>query len=185
MKVNNIATPALVLDLDAMERNMALMNEFLAGSTMKLRPHYKSHKCTALAHRQMAAGAKGLCCAKVSEAADLIEAGVEDVLLANQVVDPAKIAQLASLAGCCRLTVCVDEADNIRALNAACALQNTTLYCLVEYDLGMRRCGVATHEEVLALAQLVEQQSHLRFEGIQAYAGQIAHLEDFDRRKEI
>lgn len=183
MRIEQIETPALILDLDGMERNMDAMDKLLEGSSARLRPHYKSNKCTAIAHMQMARGAKGITCAKLSEAEDLVLAGIPDVLIANQITEPSKIARLAYLAGCCRLTVCVDSAANIEDLQRAAALQNTVVHCLVEYDIGMDRCGVHTKEEVTALAGQLKGCPNLTFEGIQAYAGNLAHLEDPAGRK--
>ncbi len=183
MLVSQLETPALILDMDLFENNIRRMKNFAEGLGIGLRPHYKSHKCTAIAHLQVAAGAKGLCCAKVSEAEDLVRAGIEDVLIANQVVDPAKIARVATLAGCCRLTVCVDDAQNASDLAAAAAVQGTTVHCLVEYDIGMKRCGVSTYEECLALAKQVDEAPHLAFEGVQAYAGHLAHEDDEEKRR--
>lgn len=183
MELKYLETPALIVDLDIMEENMAAMERLLADTPMKLRPHYKSNKCPAIVHRQLARGAKGITCAKLSEAEDLIACGVEDVLIANQITHPAKIARLAYLAHCCRLTVCVDSAQNIDALQDACALQGATLHCLVEYDVGMDRCGVSTAEACLALAKKIRSCPNLVFDGIQAYAGNLAHEEDAARRR--
>ena len=183
MFVSQLETPALILDMDRFEGNIRRMKDFTERLGTSLRPHYKSHKCTAIAHLQVASGAKGLCCAKVSEAADLVCAGIEDVLIANQIVDPGKIARVATLAGCCRLTVCVDDARNVESLSAAASLQNTTIHCLVEYDIGMQRCGVGTYEECLALAKGIDEAPGLAFEGIQAYAGHLAHEDDEKKRR--
>ena len=127
MRMEQLETPALVVDLDIMEENMRTMDRLLEGTPIRLRPHYKSHKCPAIAKLQLEHGAKGICCAKLSEAEDLILSGVEDVLIANQITAPAKIARLAVLAGYCDLTVCVDDADNVDALQAACGQQGTEL----------------------------------------------------------
>jgi len=183
MLVTKIETPALVLDMDIFEANRKRMTAFVGKLPLKLRPHYKSHKSTAIAHLQMQDGAKGLCCAKVGEAEDLVAAGIEDVLIANQITDPAKIAKAASLADCCYLTVCVDEAENAAALSAAAVLRGSVIHCLVEYDIGQKRCGVETYEEVYELAKLVRQLPNLEFEGIEAYAGHIAHYVDYGARK--
>ena len=183
MRLEQIETPALIVDLDVMEQNMDTMDRLLKETPMKLRPHYKSNKCPAIVHAQLARGAKGITCAKLSEAEDLILCGVEDVLIANQITHPAKLARLAYLAKCCRLTVCVDDAQNIDALQAACAMQDSVLHCLVEFDVGMDRCGVHTREECLALAQQIGRCENLRFDGIQAYAGNLAHENDTPRRK--
>ena len=183
MLESKITTPALMLDMDAFEKNMKGLQAFADSLGIALRPHYKSHKCTAIAHLQIKNGAKGLCCAKLGEAEDLVAAGIEDVLLANQVVDRAKIARVAALADCCRFTICVDHAENVDNLNAAAAVQGSTIHCLVEYNIGMNRCGVHTHEDFYALAKRIHQAPNLKFEGIQAYAGQLSHMEDFGNRK--
>lgn len=182
MFVSDIETPALIIDLDKLENNQKKMMELVSAKGSALRPHYKSHKSTAIAHMQMAAGAKGITCAKLSEAEDLVFAGIEDVLIANQVVEPSKVSRLAYLAGCCKLTVCVDDAENVLMLEKAAEFYGSKIYCLIEFDIGMNRCGVYTREEVLKLAQLISAQPHLVFEGIQAYAGHLAHEENYEKR---
>ena len=184
MHVTQLETPALVLDMDALEENMRTMNALLQGTEIALRPHYKSHKCAALAVMQIEAGAKGITCAKLSEAEDLVSAGIGDILIANQIVDGAKIARLAQLAKRCRLTVCVDDAENVRALSDAARHANATLHILVEYEVGMNRCGVGTKEDFLKLARAVEHSEGLVFDGIQAYAGHLSHRENREKRKE-
>jgi len=184
MKIHQLDTPALILDRQAFDRNRRTMQKLLEHTSMRLRPHYKSHKCPAIVRKQLEDGAKGITCAKLGEAEDLAECGVEDILIANQIVQPEKMGRLAALAGRCRLTVCVDCAENVLALERAMAAQGQILYCLVEYDIGMRRCGAESHEEVRELARLIAGQPHLRFEGIQAYAGQMSHETDFVLRKE-
>ena len=184
MKIFDLPTPALIADNDLITENSIHMNDILRGKAVRLRPHYKSHKCAALAHRQMAASAVGLTCAKLSEAEDLIFSGIDDILIANQVVEPAKISRLAVLAGMCRLTVCVDDAENAKALSAAAVFAGTTVHCLVEYDIGMNRCGVRTPEDFLAVAKAVTELPNLRFDGIQAYAGYASHLVSDSERLE-
>ena len=139
MNISGLNTPALVLDVNILKANMEAMKRLLEGSTLKLRPHYKSHKCAAIAKWQIENGAIGMTCAKLSEAEDLCDIGVEDILIANQIVDPAKVRRLAELAANCRLTVCVDDADNINALSVAAQNCGSTVHCLVEYDIGMER----------------------------------------------
>ena len=183
MKIHNLETPALLLDKQAMLRNMEKMDGILAGTSMALYPHYKSHKCPAIAKFQLERGAKGITCAKLGEALDLQAAGVDNIVIANQIVQAEKLPKLASLAHKCRLTVCVDHAQNVLDLEQAMAQAGDgKLRVLVEYDVGMRRCGVSTHEEFLALAKLVSAQPHLIFEGIQAYAGQLSHEENAEKR---
>ena len=178
-----IQTPALVLDMDIFEKNLKHLKSTCDKLGLAMRPHYKSAKATALAHFEIEAGAVGLCCAKVSEAEDLVECGIEDILIANQITEKSKIAKVASLAACCRLGVCVDQANNIDELEQAAAFQGSTIYCYVEYDVGMNRCGVYTPEEFYTLVKKIEECPHLKFGGIQAYAGNIAHCEDYGERK--
>lgn len=185
MRVKDLETPVLIFDRDKLDANAKAANDMLRGTNARLRPHYKSHKCAALAHEQLRAGAVGMTCAKLSEAEDLIYSGVEDILIANQVVEPSKVARIASLAGKCRLTVCVDCAENAQALSRAAVNSGSTVYCLVEYELGMRRCGVTTKEEYLALARLIMSLPGLEYAGIQAYAGYAAHLTDASERVRV
>ena len=183
MKIDQMETPALVLDLDKMEDNVRTMQKLVESCGIALRPHYKSHKCPQIAHWQMEAGAVGITCAKLGEAEDLAAAGIKDILIANQVVCPSKIARLAHLAKACHLGVCVDEEENINDLEKAAAVAGSTVYCLIEYEVGMKRCGVETKEEFLRLAKIIKSCPHLVYEGIQAYAGNLAHWKDHDARK--
>jgi D-serine deaminase-like pyridoxal phosphate-dependent protein len=176
MRIRDLPTPALIADRDAMEENMARMNALLDGKRVRLRPHYKSNKCAAIARRQMELGAVGITCAKLSEAEDLVRNGIPDVLIANQVVEACKIERLAALAGRCRLTVCVDDPDNAGDLSRAAAGAGTTIHCLAEYDIGMDRCGVTDPAAYLALAREIAALPHLEYDGIQAYAGHVAHV---------
>lgn len=175
MRIENLQTPALIVDLDRLEENQQILNDLIACSPAKLRPHYKTNKTTQIAYMQLAAGAKGITCSKLSEARDLVECGVEDVLIANQIVDPAKLAQVAALAGCCHLTIAVDDLQNIKMLERAAAAQDVTIHCLVEYEIGMGRCGVGSQEALLELAKAITACAHLEFAGIQAYAGNMSH----------
>ncbi len=185
MKVSQLETPALVLDIEAFEENLRVMGEILAGTNLKMRPHYKSNKCIEVVKRQLAAGAKGITCAKLSEAEDLAAAGVGDILIANQIVQPSKIARLAHLAKGSKITVCVDSEKNIKDIAAAAKSAGSTIYCYVEYDVGMNRCGVFSFEEACALARLIEESENLVFAGIQAYAGQVAHSSAKRREEQV
>lgn len=185
MKIENIQTPALILDKKIFLENMKAMDDLLRGTSLRLRPHYKSHKCSAIAKLQIENGAKGMTCAKLCEAIDLADSGIEDILIANQIADPKKIRRLADLAGDCRLTVCVDDENNVKALSEAAVSAGNTVHCLVEFDIGMERCGVTTKEEVLALAELIENSENLTFDGLQVYAGHISHMEDIEERKAL
>lgn len=185
MKLSGLPTPALVLDRNTLNKNIESMNKIIETSTLKLRPHYKSHKCAALAKIQIEHGAVGMTCAKLSEAEDLCDIGIEDILIANQVVDPVKIRKLADLANNCRLTVCVDNIENVSALSLAAKNSGSTIHCLVEYDIGMNRCGVMLKEDVLDLAKHIVNCDNLVFDGLQAYAGHISHIEDINIRKQM
>jgi 3-hydroxy-D-aspartate aldolase len=185
MKLSQLETPALYLDLDAFDRNQEKMMDRLRKMKLDMFPHYKSAKCTTIAHMQIAAGAKGISCAKTDEAWDLAHSGVDNILIANQVTSLEKISRVASLAGCCHLTVCVDDAKNIEDLSAAASLHGTVIHCLVEVNVGADRCGVNSKEEVLTLAQKIIESSGLEFEGIQAYAGQISHEVDYNVREKV
>ena len=184
MKINNIPTPALIVDKAVFENNAKKMSELLSGGTLKLRPHYKSHKCAAIAHKQIERGAIGMTCAKLDEAIDLCDSGIENILIANQITDKQKISRLAHLANACRLTVCVDDKDNVTELERAAALAGSTIYCFIEFEIGMQRCGVATKEEVTALAEYINTCPHLVYDGIQAYAGHLSHTVSESERLE-
>lgn len=176
-----IETPALLIDLDIMERNIKIMVDFMKDKRAKLRPHYKSYRCPTISHKQIDAGAKGITCAKVGEAETLIVAGIKDVLVANEIVDPRKLFRLAGLAHAhpeAKITVVVDNAENIVTSSEAASQYGTTLYVLVEVDVGMKRCGVNTPEEVYALATKIIDSDGLEFDGIQAYEGHLVYDHD-------
>ncbi|MDX1425551.1 MAG: alanine racemase, partial [Kiloniellales bacterium] len=153
--LDEIETPALVVDLDAYERNLDRMAAALAGRGVGLRPHAKTHKSPVIALEQMARGAVGACCQKVGEAEALVAGGVPDVLVSNQVVGAGKIARLVALAGAARMAVCVDDARNVAELSAAATAAGVTLRVLVEIEVGMARCGVAPGAPARALAAQV------------------------------
>ena len=176
MTVDRIDTPALVVELDPFERNLARMAELARDAGVRLRPHAKTHKCAAVAKRQIALGAVGVCCQKVSEAQALVDGGVPDVLVSNEVVGERKIARLAALAARARAAVCADDAGNVTALGAAAVREGAELGVLVEIDVGAARCGVAPGAAAVALAQRVADTPGLRFAGLQAYHGSAQHL---------
>jgi D-serine deaminase-like pyridoxal phosphate-dependent protein len=169
---DELITPALVLDIDAAQRNIDQMASELRrmGSTT-IRPHYKTHKSPDLARRQVLAGAVGLSMATVWEAAVLAAAGLDDLFVVNTVSHPDKIRLLAELARDRRILVAVDEAPNADAHSAAAVRAGSTLGIFVEVDTGMNRCGVDNAEEALAVANHVTDLPGLRFEGITGYEG--------------
>ena len=175
MRIEEVDTPALLLDLDAFERNLRRLHTTLQGRTVRVRPHAKSHKCPQIALRQIALGAVGVCCQKVSEARALVQGGVRDVLIANEVVGAAKLQRLAELGREAQVGVCVDDAANVRELAAAVKAAGSNLDVYVELDVGARRCGVEPGKPALVLAQAVAD-AGLRFAGIHAYQGAAQHL---------
>ena len=177
-QLDEVDTPALILDLDAFEKNLATLKESV-GDKVRVRPHAKTHKCPEVGKRQIAAGAVGMCCQKVSEAEALVDGGIADVLITNEVVGPAKIARLATLSKRARLGVCVDDLGNLGAIAASGA----RLDVYVEVDVGMRRCGVAPGEPALALAKEIGKHRKLRFAGLQAYHGRAQHLRSMAERR--
>jgi len=179
----DIDTPALVLDLDAFERNVARMAEAMKARGVRLRPHAKSHKCPEIAKRQIAAGAVGVCCQKVSEAEAMIAGGVRDVLVTNEVVGAVKIERLAGLAHIARVAVLADDARNVAQLDAVAARRGVRLDVLIELDVGAGRCGVAPGEGVLALGRVIAGAKSLRFAGLHAYHGSAQHLRGPEERR--
>jgi 3-hydroxy-D-aspartate aldolase len=179
-----VDTPALVIDLDAFERNLRRMAQFVAGAGVRLRAHAKTHKSPIIAARQVALGAVGVCCQKVSEAEVMVEGGIGDVLVSNEVAGAAKLDRLAALARRARIGVCVDDAANVAELEAAAAKAGVALDVLVEIDVGARRCGLAPGEPAARLAELVARSPHLRFAGLQAYHGSAQHVREAEARRD-
>ncbi|GAC1341516.1 MAG: DSD1 family PLP-dependent enzyme [Acetobacteraceae bacterium] len=182
MREDEIDTPALVLDLDAFEHNLARMQSLLAPTGAKLRAHAKTHKSPVIAHRQIASGAIGQCVQKVAEAEVLAWGGVADILVSNEVVGDAKLARLAALARIARVAVCADDAANVGRIEAAAAAAGVRLPVLVEIDVGMTRCGVQPGPEAVALAKVIAASKHLRFAGLQAYHGRAQHFRTPEER---
>ncbi|MFN7086106.1 MAG: DSD1 family PLP-dependent enzyme [Burkholderiales bacterium] len=183
MPLAEVDTPCLILDLDAFERNLVRLNESLAGRGIAVRPHAKSHKCPEIALRQITLGAVGVCCQKVSEAEALVDGGVKDVLIANEIVGAPKLQRLAALAQRAQVAVCADDAANVVALDAAAREAGVRLDVLVEINVGANRCGVEPGAPALALARQIAARSHLRFAGLQAYQGSAQHLRKVEERR--
>ena len=181
-RVEEIDTPALLLDLDLMEGNIARMAAAFRGLTAKLRPHAKTHKTPIIAHKQLAAGAIGITCAKLGEAEVMVEGGIRDILLANQIVGPRKISRLVSLARHAELIVAVDDAQNVQDLAQAAQAAGVWLRVLVEVDIGMHRCGVAPGEPALSLARQVEKAPGLKFAGLMGYEGHLVFVPSLEER---
>ncbi len=185
MSEADIQTPCLVLDLDALERNIKKMGQFAMDMGVRHRVHGKMHKSVDVALLQEKLGGScGVCCQKVSEAEAFVRGGIKDVLVSNQVRDPAKIDRLARIPTLgARAIVCVDDIDNVADLSAAAQQHGTTIECLVEIDCGAGRCGVTTTEAVLEIARAIAAAPGLKFSGIQAYQGAMQHMDSYEDRK--
>ncbi|HEU0059577.1 MAG TPA: DSD1 family PLP-dependent enzyme [Hyphomicrobiaceae bacterium] len=182
MPLVDVDTPALIVDLDAFERNLRRMADYAAQAGVRLRPHAKTHKSPEVARRQVALGAVGVCCQKVAEAEIMVAGGIKDVLVSNEVAGARKLARLAALAGRAKIGVCVDAADNVEEIERAAADAGTRLGVMVEIDVGGRRCGVAPGPAAAALAERVAASRHLSFAGLQAYYGSAQHVREANER---
>ncbi|MBA2057648.1 DSD1 family PLP-dependent enzyme [Psychrobacter cryohalolentis] len=181
----DIQTPCLILDLDALERNVKKMGDYAKAHNMRHRSHGKMHKSVDVQNLQEElGGAIGVCCQKVSEAEVFVRGGIKDVLVSNQVRNPAKIERLANLPKLgATITVCVDDVDNVAELSAAATKAGTKLNCYIEIDCGAGRCGVTTTEAVVEIAKAIDAAENLKFTGIQAYQGAMQHMDSFSDRK--
>jgi D-serine deaminase-like pyridoxal phosphate-dependent protein len=180
----SLNTPALVLDLELLDRNIAEMATFAKAHNVKLRPHSKTHKSADIAKRQIASGALGVCCAKLGEAEALAEAGVENLHITSPVVTPQAIARLIELNGKARdVMVVVDHPANVDALAAAAEKAGKPLTVIVDIDPGMHRTGVATPDGVVELVKKVVGMKSLKYAGVQFYCGRHQHIVDFKDRK--
>jgi len=181
--IADIPTPALVVDVPAMERNIRRMADFFADGPCKLRPHFKAHKTPEIARRQLAAGAcTGLTCATVSEA-EVAAAVCDDVLIANEALGHGKAARLAALAKRIDIKVAVDSLVGLEEISAAAQRAGVTIGVLVDVNVGMPRCGVAPGEEVLALARRVAGTADVHLRGVMGYEGHAVGIEDRGRRQ--
>jgi 3-hydroxy-D-aspartate aldolase len=185
MDEKDIQTPCLILDLDALERNVKKMGDYAKAHGMRHRSHGKMHKSVDVQKLQeRLGGAVGVCCQKVSEAEVFVRGGIKDVLVSNQVRDPVKIDRLAKLPKLgSRIIVCVDDVANVADLSAAAQKHGTTLDCFVEIDCGAGRCGVTTTPAVVEIAKAIDAAAGLKFTGIQAYQGAMQHMDSFEDRK--
>jgi D-serine deaminase-like pyridoxal phosphate-dependent protein len=180
--MHDVDTPALLLDLTLMERNITSMAEAFRQLPANLRPHAKTHKTPIIAQKQIAAGAIGITCAKLGEAEVMVAGGVRDVLIANQIVGRQKIERLVALAHHADLMVAVDAAHNVQELSDAAQATNVSLRALVEVDIGQHRCGVQPGEPALILAQQVTKSPGLKFSGLMGYEGHLVFVPSVEER---
>ena len=185
MDQKDIQTPCLVLDLDALERNIKKMGDWAKAHNMRHRVHGKMHKSVDVALLQeKLGGACGVCCQKVSEAEVFARGGIKDVLVSNQVRQPEKIDRLARIPKLgARAICCVDDVTNVADLSQAAERHGTEIECLVEIDCGAGRCGVTTMSAVVEIAKAIDAAKGLKFAGLQAYQGAMQHLDDYEERR--
>jgi 3-hydroxy-D-aspartate aldolase len=176
-------TPVLVIDRDPLERNIARMADFARASGVALRPHAKTHKSLDIARLQIAAGAVGVCCAKLGEAEALADGGIEQMLITSPVVSAPAMARLAALNRRVAVKVVVDNPANVLTLSKV--IGNERLEVIIDVDPGIRRTGVTTPEIALALCKLIRGTSNLSFAGIQFYCGLQQHIPAYTTRREV
>lgn len=174
--IEEIDTPALIIDLDAFERNLRKMADFARKAGVRLRPHAKTHKSPAIALKQIAHGAVGQCCQKVGEAEVLVRGGVRDVLVSNELISESKMRRLAALAGDATIGLCFDAPEQVVLASRVARDFGVRIDGLVEIDVGMRRCGVEPGAAAANLAKRIADSPSLRFRGLQAYHGTAQHL---------
>jgi 3-hydroxy-D-aspartate aldolase len=179
-----LSTPALLLDLDMLDRNIATMAAHARKAGINLRPHSKGAKSIEIARRQVAAGAIGICCATLGEAEALAAGGIENLLITSPVVTQTMIDRLMALNGRSKgLLVVADNPDNVEALAQAGAATGQTLALVVEFDVGQGRTGTTSVEAAAALARRIKSSAHLRYAGVQAYYGHLQHIQAHADRK--
>lgn len=173
--VEELDTPALVLDLEQLHKNIAKVHSFFQGQTAKIRPHIESHRCPTIAHQQLAAGGTvgGISVTTVGEAEVFAQAGIADISVANEVVTPQKISRLCALAHQTKITVAVDNADNVKALSEAAQAAGVTINVVVDIHTRLERCGVEPGQPAVDLAKTIAQSQGLQFAGLMAYEGAI------------
>jgi D-serine deaminase-like pyridoxal phosphate-dependent protein len=171
--VSDLETPAVVVDLDVMERNLSRMADYCRRKNLSLRPHTKSHKIPELAKRQIAHGARGITVAKIGEAEVMLNAGITDILIAYPIVGRGKAEKLADLAARANMTVALDSLEVARAISNEANKKNARVGILVELDVGFGRCGLADEDELVTLAQTVADLPGLDFKGVMFFPGHL------------
>ena len=182
MPVTELPTPALVVDIEIMTRNMETMSSYLAKTKTQLRPHAKTHKTPAIGHMQMRAGAVGLCCATVGEAEVMVYAGIPEVMIANEIVDPVSLRRAVNLARQARVLMIVDDCENVKNLAAVARQYGVVVDVLVDLDVGQGRCGCRSMEKLEQVAREVVKQKSLNLKGVFGYEGHLQFLPDREER---
>ena len=178
MPVDQLPTPALIVDIEAMTRNMETMANYLTRTQIKLRPHAKSHKTPAIGHMQMRAGAVGLCCATVGEAEVMVYSGIPEVMIANEVVDPLSLRRAVNLSRQAKVMMIVDDVQNVRNLSAVARQYGAKIEVLADLDVGQGRCGARSLEQIVEVAREVERSPGLILKGVFGYEGHVQFITD-------
>ncbi len=171
LSIKNIDTPALLLDAELLELNIKKMAHFAKEHNISLRPHAKTHKCPTIAHKQIKAGAIGVTCAKLSEAEIMGYSGVEEILIANQIINKEKIERLVSLSRHCQVIVAVDSIINAEAISEVAQSHGETINVIIECNIGMDRCGTNSTKETLQLAESISKLPGIKLRGLMGYEG--------------
>lgn len=158
------------------------MAQFAKARNLRLRPHAKSHKCSAIARRQIELGAVGVCCQAVGEAVAMVKGGVPDVLITNTVVTPSKLAKIADIARSARVGLCFDHEEQVRRAAAAFAGKGVTVDAYIEVEVGSQRSGIETPEQAASLARAIAEVPSLKLTGLQAYHGKSQHMRKREER---
>lgn len=178
-----IDTPALLLYMDAVERNITKMADYFSNKLCKIRPHIKTHKLPLIAHKQIEAGAIGITCAKLGEAKIFLEAGIRNILIANEIVGKLKIQKMVNLSVYGNLIVCVDSYDNSEAISEAARQIRRKMDILIEVNVGLNRCGVLPGKPTLELLQKISGLQYLVFRGLMGYEGGLFTLDLEEKKK--
>jgi 3-hydroxy-D-aspartate aldolase len=184
-------TPALMLDMDALERNIGRMADYFRGKKAKLRPHVKGHKSPFIAQMQIIAGAAGVTCATMKEAEVMVQSGINDVFIANEILDEEKIQMLAKLARYSSIKVAVDSERNAKQISNAASRRMSKIGILIDVNLGgqtgfegiLDRCGLPPGPSVATLANEVSRMKNLEFKGLMGYEGGLRKFPEYERRK--
>lgn len=183
LEKEEIDTPALLIDLDLMEKNISTMADYFKGKEARLRAHTKVHRTPIIAHKQVEAGAKGICCQKVAEAEVMAASGIKDIMVTNEIVTPAKIKRLVALTHYADVSVPVDSLSNAEALAKAAREEGVELKVLVDVHMGSNRCGVEPGEPALRLARAIQSLRGLRLVGLMGFEGHVSWMEPRERRR--
>lgn len=185
MDISEIDTPAVVIDLDALESNIEKMARHARRMHCNLRPHIKVHKSPAIANKQVASGAIGVTCAKLGEAEVMATSGLRDILIANQIVGAIKVGRLVDLSRHANLMVAIDNPSNAEEISKQAMRRETSLGAVIEVDVGMGRAGVPPGKSVVSLARSIKRLRGLHFRGIMGYEGHLQQIDSFEERSKL